>query len=425
MTRFQLILFICIPLYSSSGLLAGGNSFDEFRPIFNGKNLDGWISDQRKSTKGYIVKDGAIHSQDKSGNLYSEQAYENYILRLEFKLEPGANNGIGLRAPLHGNVDGHDVAYNNFELQVLDDTHQKYNDLKAYQYHGSAYGIAPAKRGHLKPTGQWNQQEITYVDTLLMVKLNGTIILEKDLATVRPDRKKRPYAKGLFRARGHITFAGHGPGVAYRNIQIKPLPTNKMHQSSVQNPPKGFAAIFNGNDLEGWIQQAKGWRVENGTIHFSGKGKNLKFHKNLQDFEVYIDWKIAKGSDSGIYLRGKPQVQIFDATHEPDFRHGANKGSGGLWNNKGKGSGKFPLVKADRPVGQWNTFFIRMIDNRVTVYLNDQLVVNDKVLQDYKQRDQPIPSTGPLELQSHGTQLWFRHIFLRELNPKTTNLSHN
>lgn len=176
-----------------------------------------------------------------------------------------------------------------------------------------------------------------------------------------------------------------------------------------RKPPAGFTSIFDGKELAGW--KADGnikeyWKVEGGTIHFTGvkKGaRNLATAKNYKDFELYVDWKITKGGDSGIYLRGLPQVQIWD---NPE-------GSGGLFNNPEGEPGKKPLVVADKKPGEWNTFYIKMVGDKVTVKLNDKLVVDNSPMRWGKKEP---PPEGPIELQVHGTPLWFRNIFVKELN---------
>jgi hypothetical protein len=172
-----------------------------------------------------------------------------------------------------------------------------------------------------------------------------------------------------------------------------------------KEPPKGFTALFNGKDLTGW-QETKNspWKVEDGTIHYTGKGgQNLKTAKKYRDFELYADWKITKGGDSGIYLRGQPQVQIWDN----------KEGSGALWNNKPGTPGKEPLVVADNKPGEWNTFYIKMVGDKVTVKLNGKLVVDNATMLEGR-----VPSEGTIELQVHGTPLWFHNVFVRELNGK-------
>lgn len=168
-----------------------------------------------------------------------------------------------------------------------------------------------------------------------------------------------------------------------------------------KEPPQGFSSLFNGKDLSGWKNADAGWTVENGVLHYTGKGgKNLVTAKNYKNFELWIDWKINKGGDSGIYLRGKPQVQIWD-----------NKdGSGGLYNNPPKSDGQKPILVKDKKVGDWNTFYIKMVGTKVTVVLNDAIVVDNAVFLDGK-----VPAEGPIELQEHGGPLWFRNIFIREI----------
>lgn len=197
-------------------------------------------------------------------------------------------------------------------------------------------------------------------------------------------------------------------------------------------PPDGFIALFNGKDLTGWKglvasppvrakmspeqlaeAQAKAdekmrahWKVEDGVLVFDGKGDNLCTVKDYGDFELLVDWKILPKGDSGIYLRGTPQVQIWDHNSNP-------VGSGGLYNNQ-KHPSK-PLQCADNPIGQWNTFRIKMIGENVTVWLNGKLVVDNVVMENYWERDKPIYPTGPIELQNHGNTLYFKNIFLREI----------
>ncbi|HMF17206.1 MAG TPA: DUF1080 domain-containing protein [Gemmataceae bacterium] len=174
--------------------------------------------------------------------------------------------------------------------------------------------------------------------------------------------------------------------------------------AGARKPPPGFRPLFNGTDLAGWKnadKQAASWKVEEGLLHYTGKGgQNLMTEKNYKDFEMWVDWKITKGGDSGVYLRGRPQVQIWD---NPE-------GSGGLWNNPKDSPGKVPLVVADKKPGMWNTFYIKMVGTKVTVKLNGKLVVDNAVMLDGK-----VPATGPIELQVHGTPLWFKNVFVKEL----------
>ncbi|HEV3167170.1 MAG TPA: DUF1080 domain-containing protein [Isosphaeraceae bacterium] len=171
-------------------------------------------------------------------------------------------------------------------------------------------------------------------------------------------------------------------------------------------PPPGFAALFNGTDLTNWKNEGKAkghWTVKDGALHYDGKGDSLVTAKDYGDFELYVDWKIHPKGDSGIYLRGKPQVQIWDNPI----------GSGGLYNNKVNPSK--PLTVADKPVGEWNTFHIIMKGDKVTVFLNGQKVVDNTPLENWPNYDSPLPAKGTIELQHHGDELEFRNIYLKEL----------
>ena len=131
---------------------------------------------------------------------------------------------------------------------------------------------------------------------------------------------------------------------------------------------------------------------------------------------MYVDWKIPPKGDSGIYLRGNPQVQIWESdTLGDNLAEDRGKGSGGLWNNPKGSPGKQPLVKADNPTGEWNTFHIIMKGDKVTVFLNDKKVVDDAPLANYWDKGKPLPETGPIELQHHGDKLWFKNIYIKEL----------
>ncbi|SHM78673.1 HEAT repeat [Cyclobacterium lianum] len=199
---------------------------------------------------------------------------------------------------------------------------------------------------------------------------------------------------------------------------------------------RGFYALFNGENLDGWkgvfsnpIQRAtmsesaykreqnkanemmeKGWKAEDGLLVFLGEGQNIAATKDYGDFEMFVDWKITEDGDAGIYLRGTPQVQIWDPARTDV---GAEVGSGGLYNNQ-KHPSK-PLKLADNPVGEWNTFHIKMQGEKVTVYLNGELVVDEVTLENYWDREQSIFPEGQIELQAHGTYVAYRDIYIREL----------
>ena len=217
---------------------------------------------------------------------------------------------------------------------------------------------------------------------------------------------------------------------------------------AINEPPPGFKALFNGKDLTGWwgagtedplkwmalppdelkkkkesslSDIAKHWKVENGELVNDGNGLYLTTEQNFRDFELLVDYKTVPKADSGIYLKGCPQVQIWDYTDKGKFSIGSDKGSGGLWNNSPGSPGKDPLVFADKPFGEWNHFRIIQLGSRTTVYLNDKLVVNNAIMENYFNKKLPIPPKGPIQLQTHGGEIRWRNIFVREIDQSEAN----
>ena len=218
----------------------------------------------------------------------------------------------------------------------------------------------------------------------------------------------------------------------------------------IRKPPNGYTALFDGRSLTNWRgrqpnldpekeaamspeERAKKqsewnaardahWRVdrEKQEIVSDGQSPHLATVKDYDDFELYVDWlMVSHNGDSGVYLRGTPQVQIWDPDNPREVQNGAPKGSGALWNDKDDNPGKWPLVKADNPVGEWNTFHIKMVGARVWVWLNDKPTVDGQIMDNWHDRAngfaKPIPATGPIELQTHGSEIRFRNIFIREI----------
>jgi len=198
---------------SANEILASDND-QRFETVFNGKDLSGWAG----PIQNYDVDNGVIRCKPgKGGTIYTAKEYSDFIVRFQFKLPPGGNNGLAIRYPGQG-----DTAYKGMcELQILDDDATKYAKLDKRQYHGSAYGMVAAKRGFLRPTGQWNFQEVTVIGSTIVVELNGSQILNADLATVKKFMG-RPVT-GKDRKSGHFGFAGHSDPVEFRNVQIYDL----------------------------------------------------------------------------------------------------------------------------------------------------------------------------------------------------------
>ena len=388
--------------------------------------------------------------------------YSDFAFTFEFKLEESGNNGIGIRVPTGGHP-----SRDGMEIQILDHNGSKYkvtdgkrsaNRLKPWQYHGSIYGIYPAKTGYLNPVGHWNTETIVAIEDHIIVILNGAVIVDAFLDECTTlDKFERD---GKNSRRGHLVLAGHNDRVEFRNLKIADYsrsPT-KADSSTDNTPPSGFTALFNGMDLTGWKGLAhrnanerrkltgdalkvaqetadktmhEHWSVSEGILTYDGKGQSLCTSRDYGDFELYVDWKIPAGADSGIYLRGTPQVQIWDPwdTRTKDgadaltsteqwvktYRNGRNLGSGSLWNNKRWRN--FPLTIADKPAGEWNTFFIRMVGEKVSIWLNDKLVVDRVKLENYwdKTGTIPIPRSDQIELQHHGSELFFKNLYIREL----------
>jgi len=209
-------------------------------------------------------------------------------------------------------------------------------------------------------------------------------------------------------------------------------------------PPKGFKALFNGKNLSGWYgwstknpedlwsmsadDQAaykkksledvnQHWSVQDGILVNDGHGLYLTSEEEFSNFELLIDYKTVPKADSGIYLKAVPQVQIWDYTEEAKFGIGADKGSGGLWNNSKGAKGKDPLVRADKPFGEWNSFRIRQIGSRTWVWMNGKLLVDNAIMENYFDRSRPLFPQGPIQLQTHGGEISWRNVFVREISP--------
>ena len=440
-------------------ILAG----QRWESLFNGRDLSGWTGD----VNGYEVVDGVLVCKKGGTNLRTLNEFSDFAFEFEFKLEESGNNGIGIRTPAGGHP-----ASSGMEIQILDHHGLRYNAeavmangqkrtmswLKPWQYHGSIYGVVPAKTGHLKPVGEWNKETIVAVDDHIMVILNGAVIVDAFLDETTPvDGGSHP---SMHNRAGHIVLAGHDDRVEFRNLRVSELAVSAPapEPNSDNNPPSGFVALFNGKDLTGWkglahenanerrklsgdeLTKAQAiadenmklhWSVEDGVLTYDGKGQSLCTARDYGDFELYVDWKIPAGADSGIYLRGTPQIQIWDpwdgrtkpgspSPADSDawvaaYSNGRNLGSGGLWNNKRWRNS--PTSLADNKPGEWNTFFIRMVGEKVSIWLNKKKIVDRVKLENYWDPSGvlPIPRVDQIELQHHGSELFFKNIYLREL----------
>lgn len=405
--------------------LAPAQEAEKFRLLFNGKDLTGWKGE------GYAVENGAIVCLPKKGkNLMTEATFSSYILDFDFKLEPGTNNGLGIHYPGHG-----DGAYTGMELQILDNSAEKYKDLKDYQFHGSMYTLAAAKKEGLKPQGEWNNQRVSVLGPEVKVVLNGVEILAANLDELSD---KHPKHDGVKRRSGHIAFLGHGDKVSYRNINILEVPPS-ANDEGVKNA--GFKQIFNGKDLSGWKYQSDGednWFVANRILKHTGKnGKttHLWTEESYKDFTMVFDWRWSGRGE----MKNQPVI-LPDGTQQTDSEgnkvtaeieeldsgvllRGAMKSQVNLWNWT-VGSGEIygyrtdakqspevkaactPKRKADHPLGEWNRMMITVKGDTVNVSLNGETVIENATLNE-------MPAEGPIGLQHHGQAIDFANIWVK------------
>lgn len=413
--------------------------------------------------------------EGKRGNLYTAKDYRNFVLRFEFCMPTNGNNGLGIRTKLNGGgaYDG------MCELQLLDDGGSEYYDAKAkrdllkpYQYTGSVYGIVPSLRdnvnkqiwgkdqffagggSYVRRSGMWNFEEVKVVGEEIEVYLNGYLVTKADLSGYRgdgdtPDGKRHP---GLHNRRGRLCWMGHGHHVMFKNIRIRELPDDATladaSPAMKMKAPAGFTTYFDGcprqivtmwkgvtttekfdnpyvrrgatpekrEEMQALANKGRDehWHVRNHALFFDGYagGYSLATRRDFGDFEMWLDWRtMSITGDSGLYLRGGPQVQIWDAYNEWGI------GSGGLFNNMTAETGnpRHALKIADRRVGDWNRFHIRMVGEKVTVWLNGELVVANTTLENFWDRTKPVLGCEQIELQCHGDPTEWRNIFIRDL----------
>ncbi|MEM7476342.1 MAG: family 16 glycoside hydrolase [Planctomycetota bacterium] len=281
-----------------------------FTSIFNGKNLQGWTG----AVDDYEVHNGSLRCKPgRGGVLYTDEVYENFVTRIEFKLPPGGNNGLAIRYPGHGRASYDGMC----ELQVLDNEHPKYAKLDPRQYHGSIYGIAAAHRGYLRPAGQWNYQEVTVDGGRIQVELNGTVIVDVNVDTIQPYKASAAHP-GVHLRRGHFGFAGHNDPVEFRNIAIKRLPAS----AKLREVGTVFEASFDD--------------VTDANLS-TGDGFLLSAKDTKRDVMAKYESKVMEiASGEGVYgdalrfLR-KPNNVYFYEGNEVDYREENWSGSVSLW----------------------------------------------------------------------------------------------
>lgn len=405
----------------------------EFKKLFDGRSLAGWKLLGKKGA-GFGVTNGTLYcAKDGGGMLLSEKEYANFILRFSFRLSEGANNGVAIRAPLASRA----LAYEGMELQILDDTGDAAEvNRRPTQYHGSIYDVFPAKRGALRPAGEWNEQEVYARDRHIRVTVNGRVILDADLNSVRDPAtlKKHP---GLFKERGHLGFMGHKDFVEFRDVRIKELPSPRVYNRADQD----FDQLFNGNDLTGWqgafdatsqteapqekakevnqeisnLSMATHWSVHDETLIHDGSGGGILSELNYSNLELQADYKVTGGATGGVLLRGLPKVlvQARDAS--------ANElrlGSGGL--HDGRFLYKAPTTYADRFAGAWNRLRVILIEDRAHVFVNDRLVVKNAQFKNPDRPGEALPASGPIGLAAGNGQVSYRSVYARGIDSRPT-----
>jgi hypothetical protein len=415
-----LIPFVSVVLVATGFAAEMANS----RALFNGKDLNGWTGE------GYVVEDGAIICTEKGKNLVSKETFASYTLEFDFKLTPGANNGLGIHYPGTG-----DAAYAGMELQILDNSSEKSKDLSDTQLHGSIYELAAAKKAELKPMGEWNHQKVSVLGSALLVELNGTIILRSNLDDLST---RNPAHAGAKRRSGHIAFLGHGDHVAFKEIKITELPPPAYTEGVLA---AGFTRLFNGRNFDGWKHEGTPeWVASNGILKHTGKQGNpvhLWTNKEYGNFVMVFDWRwSSKGAvnkrpimlpDGSLKLGadGKEEEQEIEEQDSGIFLRGSEDSQVNLW-NWSVGSGEVwgyrrnmdlpaevraalvPKVKADRPIGEWNRVMITIQGDRLTVNINNRVVIDQAQLPD-------VPAKGAIGLQHHGQAIDFANLWIKEL----------
>lgn len=309
--RHRLALLATLCLFSLTTRAESG-----FISLFDGKTLNGWKETHKTKGPPYYVTNGVIASPPNAANdLVSDRAFSDFILRLDFKLTPAANNGIGIRVPFETN----DLTYSGNEVQVLDDNDSAYAHLDPGQYCGSLYKIFPAKRGALNTVGDWNHYEITALGRHIKVNLNGQTIVDGNLNDIT-NRDILCGHPGMLRDSGHIALLGHWAHVEFKNIFIKELP----HHEEDNVPPEGFTALFNGSNLEGWkgishspsdnLPALPHWSVQRHVLASDGDGDiSLATVRDYGDFEMLADWKISPEAIGEVCLRSNAGVLMWAA----------------------------------------------------------------------------------------------------------------
>jgi len=437
-TRFYFIIAALLFLF------AGLGGAQNFVPLFNGENLDGWVN-VNCAPETWTVKEGMIHcSGIPTGVLRTQRMYENFVLDLEYRhLMPKGNSGLFVFSdalPVVGKPFTRAI-----EIQILDG-----RETKNYTSHGDVFGIQGAamtpsplhpggwmrslpQKKLARPAGEWNAYRVECRDGTILLSVNGELVTRAYHANPRE---------------GYICLESEGGVIDFRNIRIRELPGSNPPPEVTAHEAEGFRPLFNGVDFRGWKQvpgNVGHWRVADGVIIYDGKSKakgddrNLWTEESFGDFELIVDWRqpgkvkidhvpvilpdgstlkdengeevkidVKDAGDSGIYVRGSSKNQI-NIWNWP-------VGSGEIWGYRTDKSmpaevraAATPIQNADNPIGDWNRFRIIVRGEVVNVELNGKVVIRDAHLPG-------MASSGPIALQHHGDEMEFRNVFIKELD---------
>jgi len=347
-----------------------------FMLLFNGHDLDGW------QVRGgqWVVQDGLLVCQGGKGWLRSEWEYEDFVLRLEWRVGKGGRGGVFLRASSVGKPWPE-----HYRIELGDGVR------------GDVVGLVPARKGLIKPAGQWNLYEITCVGNEVRLKINGQEAYDP-AADGHP-----PFRIGA--RRGYIGLQADGTRVEFRNIAIREI---------------GFRPLFNGKDLTGWQPMGKRecWRVEDGKIVcHPGGGFWLRTRRQYENFVLRVEYKIAKGGNSGIFFRsalqGNPAYTGMESQILDDYgRPPAINTSGAIYGSLA------PRRNMSRPPGQWNYVEITCDGPLVRIWMNGETIVETRMDEHPNLRKRV--RRGFIGMQDHGARVEFRNIRLRRLGSETT-----
>lgn len=347
---------------------------DGYRSIFNGRDFEGWtyVGDH---APGYVIEEGMIVCPEGGGgNLFTEATYDDFALRFEFRLTPNANNGLAIRAPLEG-----DPAYAGMEIQVLDDSGDRYADLRSTQYHGSIYDVRGAVRGHLRPVGSWNVQEVICEGRRVRVILNGVPIVDVDLDGLRRASvlEKHP---GLARASGHLGFLGHGSRVEFRDLRLKPLPPD-LAWSFDDAPSDGLPAGWSAVETNGGGTPARWGATGDGAIAViesgnAGETFNLALapvDEPVGDLELNVRVRADGGSeDQG----GGPAWRIGSGDDYYLCRLNPLEGNFRAYAVRGGKREMLDSADVDLEAGRWYDVRVRMIGSRMRCALDGVVLLD-------------------------------------------------